>query len=155
MLNTIDHFQRRLDGHLRAQGLRGTQQRDLILRVFVAAPGHPSIDELLQRARDEDRRVGHATIYRTMKLFVEAGIANERRFADGATKYEATLEEAHHDHLICTSCGAIEEFEDAEIEARQEAIAAQSGFRLQHHKMELYGLCPRCQGAAAAPGLRT
>ena len=85
-----------------------------------------------------------ATVYRTMKLLVEAGIAHERRFEDSLTCYERADAE-HHDHLICTACNKIIEFEDPEIEERQEAVAAKYGFRISNHRLELYGLCAECQ----------
>lgn len=143
-MNSPDTFQSRLDEFLRRRGLKATQQRELILRAFVAAGTHLSVEELWNAVRRLDPGIGHATIYRTVRLFVDAGLANERRFADGASKYEPAGVEEHHDHLICTRCGRIVEFEDAEIERRQDVIAERFGYRLAHHKMELYGLCPTC-----------
>ncbi|MFT5687168.1 MAG: Fur family ferric uptake transcriptional regulator, partial [Myxococcota bacterium] len=82
-----------------------------------------------------------ATIYRTMKLFTEAGIAHERRFGDGQTRYEPVIQGEHHDHLICDECGLIVEFEDPVIEARQDTIAAENGFRLTSHRHDIFGCC--------------
>ncbi len=88
-----------------------------------------------------DSRVGYATVYRTMKMLSEGGMANELHFGDGATRYEIADDDAHHDHLICVECGNIVEFEEPLIEELQERIATQYGFRITHHKHELYGQC--------------
>jgi Fur family transcriptional regulator, ferric uptake regulator len=128
------------------KGLKSTRQRDLILDTFFAAQGHLSVEELWGRVRTTDARVSVATVYRTMKLLAEAGLAHARNFGDGQTRYEAAVGKHHHDHLICTRCGAIVEFEDDRIEHLQDAVARRHGFRVTSHKMELYGLCRTCQG---------
>jgi Fur family ferric uptake transcriptional regulator len=130
------------------QGLRTTEQRKLIIDTFFSGPEHVSIDELLERVRSADPRVGYATVYRTMKMLSDGGIAYERRFGDGFTRYELADEEAHHDHLICIECGNIQEFEEPLIEELQDRIAARYGFEVHHHKHELYGRCADCQRAA-------
>jgi Fur family ferric uptake transcriptional regulator len=86
-----------------------------------------------------------ATVYRTMKLLSESGLAHARNFGDGQTRYEAAVGKHHHDHLICTRCGTIVEFENDRIETMQEAVARKHGFKVTSHKMELYGLCRNCQ----------
>ena len=141
--------QERLSGYMRAHGLKLTRQRELILKTFLDARKHIAVDELLREVRRRDSGVGHATVYRTMKLFVEAGIATERNFSEGASRYEPADEhgDGHHDHLICSRCSRITEFENPEIEALQLAVAARYGFRLLDHKMELYGICPDCLAA--------
>jgi Fur family ferric uptake transcriptional regulator len=88
-----------------------------------------------------------ATVYRTMKLLAEAGLAHARNFGDGQTRYEAAVGKHHHDHLICTQCGTIVEFEDDRIESLQDAVARKHGFKVTSHKMELYGICKSCQRA--------
>ncbi len=136
----------RLVAYMKANGLKLTRQREEILEAFLGAHKHVGVEELLGLVRAKQPGIGHATVYRTMKLFVDSGIATERHFSDGATLYEPeTDEHDHHDHLICTSCGKIVEFEDERIEDLQEAVAKQMGFVLTHHKMELYGLCGDCQ----------
>lgn len=129
------------------RGLKSSRQRDLIAEVFFQAAGHLKVEELLERVRAVDARVGQATVYRTMKLLTECGLAQPRQFGDGHTRYEPTLphDDEHHDHLICTRCQQIVEFVDREIERLQEQIAARHGFTLSDHKMELYGLCAGCQ----------
>jgi Fur family ferric uptake transcriptional regulator len=131
------------------QGLRTTEQRKVIIDTFFSTPEHVSIDELLERVRSADPRIGYATVYRTMKMLSDGGIAHERRFGDGFTRYELADEEAHHDHLICIECGNIQEFEEPLIEELQDRIAARYGFEVHHHKHELYGRCADCQKTAA------
>jgi Fur family ferric uptake transcriptional regulator len=127
------------------KGLRSTDQRRLIVETFFATESHVSIEELLADVRAKDPRVGYATVYRTLKLLTECGVAHERRFGDGLTRYELADDESHHDHLICLECGLIVEFEEPRVEAIQDEICAQHGFILKSHRHEMYGLCPRCQ----------
>jgi Fur family transcriptional regulator, ferric uptake regulator len=128
------------------KGLKSTRQRDIILEAFLASDRHLSIEELCQQVRQEHPNIGYATVYRTLKLFAESGIAREIQFGDGQTRYEHADEGEHHDHLICTRCGAITEFHNDVVEAIQDEIAASHGFVIKYHKMELYGHCPRCKG---------
>jgi Fur family ferric uptake transcriptional regulator len=132
--------------YLAKQGLKSTRQRDLILDEFLRAGSHLSTEELYLRLRRKHPSIGYATVYRTLKLFAECGIAEERHFGDGQTRYESTSGEAHHDHLICTVCGAIIEFENPRIEQLQEEVAREHGFRIASHRLELYGKCSGCAG---------
>jgi Fur family ferric uptake transcriptional regulator len=135
-----------LSEYLSGQGLKYTRQRDEILRVFVEAGKHLSAEELYERVKKTDPRIGYATVYRTLKLLSGAGLAEERRFEDGFTRYEyRTADGRHHDHLICTGCGRIIEFANEQIEALQQSVAKKNGFQVQSHKLELYGLCSDCQ----------
>jgi Fur family ferric uptake transcriptional regulator len=131
---------------LAEHGLKSTRQRSTIVETFLAVEGHISVEELLARVRGEDPRISQATVYRTMKLLTEAGLAHARQFGEGQTRYEPAEGREHHDHLICTSCGAIVEFENERIERLQHDEARRHGFVLHHHKMELYGLCRSCAG---------
>ena len=131
--------------YVRAHGLKSTQQRDLIVELFLRSSGHISIDDLLSKVRRKNPKVGYATVYRTLKLLTECGVAFERRFGDGLTRYELADEESHHDHLICVECQSIIEFEEPRIERIQEEVAEQHGFRLLSHKHEMYGVCASCQ----------
>lgn len=133
-----------LNRYIAKHGLKSTRQRTLILEIFYSAGGHMSAEELLERVRAEDPKISQATVYRTLRLLTECGLAEARNFGDGQTRYEIASDD-HHDHLICTQCGDIVEFEDPEIEALQERVARAHGFQLTHHKMELYGICPRCR----------
>ncbi|TAL17359.1 transcriptional repressor [bacterium] len=130
--------------HIKGKGLRWTQQRDAILKAFLHADAHLSAEELYGLVRKNCPEMGFATVYRCMNLFVEAGIAKERRFDEERVRYEPAVMAEHHDHLICTKCGRILEFEDERIEKLQESIAKAKGFCVTHHRMELYGLCPKC-----------
>lgn len=131
--------------YLRENGLNTTKQREAIVDHFLRSEEHVSIDELLSRVRKKHPRVGYATVYRTLRLLVESGLASERQFRDGQTRYEVAG--AHHDHLICEACNLILEFESEEIERLQEEVARKlGGFRVLRHKHELYCLCPKLQG---------
>ena len=130
---------------LRDRNLNTTQQRELIVDMFLRSHEHVSIDELLARVRKKNSKVGYATVYRTLKLLLDSGLASSRQFDDGQTRYEVAG--AHHDHLICVKCSLILEFENDEIERLQERMAAElGGFRVLRHKHELYCLCPKEQG---------
>jgi len=130
---------------LRARNLNTTQQRELIVDAFLRLREHVSIDDLLARVRRKSANVGYATVYRTLRLLVDSGLATARQFDDGQTRYEVAG--AHHDHLICVKCGLILEFENDEIERLQEQMAKSlGGFRVLRHKLELYCLCPKAQG---------
>ncbi len=143
---SLDHFRELLAAHMAKRGLRSTDQRRLIVETFFHSPNHVSIEELLAQVRAQDPKVGYATVYRTLKLLTECGVAYERRFGgDGLTRYELADDSSHHDHLICVECGAITEFEEPKIEALQEEIATRYGFDLVSHKHEMYGICPACQ----------
>jgi len=133
-----------LSEYLAGQRLKSTSQRETILTVFVEAGQHLSAEELCALVRKKYPRIGFATVYRTLKLLAAAGLAQERRFEDGYTRFEHTNPDSHHDHLICTKCGAILEFENKRIEALQQDIARRNGFQVLNHKLELYGLCKKC-----------
>ncbi len=135
-----------LSDYLAVKKLKSTSQRDTILNVFVEAGRHLSAEELYARVKKSHPGIGYATVYRTLKLLADAGLAQERRFEDGFTRYEHASQDAHHDHLICTRCGAIIEFENERIEALQQDVARKNRFKVQSHKLELYGLCAVCQG---------
>ena len=138
-----DRFARFKD-HLRRQHLKSTAQRDTIAKVFLDTQRHISVEELYLEVKRRNPRIGYATVYRTLKLLTECGLAAERHFRDGEARYESA-EKSHHDHLICESCGRIVEFEEPRIETLQQDIAKRLGFRFTGHKMELYGLCRDCQ----------
>jgi len=129
---------------LREKGLKFTRQRDEIVRVFMASGSHLSVDEVYQRVRQRNPRIGYATVYRTPKLMAESGWASSCQFGDRMSRFEHRAEGEHHDHLICLVCGKIVEFESERIEALQFRIARQEGFRIFDHKLELYGHCSTC-----------
>ncbi len=127
------------------KGLKSTRQRETILDEFLRLGSHISTEELYLRLRRKNPRIGYATVHRTLKLFAECGIAEQRHFGDGQTRYEASDLNEHHDHLICVTCGKIVEFEDQRIERLQEEVAGQHGFSIERHRLELYGCCELCR----------
>ncbi len=144
-LTVSDLVGKELSAYLSAKGLRSTTQRDAILKLFIQAGRHLSAEELHARVRKEHPGISYATVYRTLRLLTEAGLAVESRFADRFVRYEYKGEGSHHDHLICTGCGRIVEFENDGIEALQVDVAKENGFIVQSHKLEIYGLCSRCR----------
>ena len=122
-----------------AKGLRMTEQRRVIAQVLEGAVDHPDVEELYARATDMDPNISIATVYRTVKLFEEAGILDKLEFGDGRARYEPADRE-HHDHLIDLATGEVIEFVDPEIEALQDKIARKLGYKLKGHRLELYGV---------------
>jgi Fur family ferric uptake transcriptional regulator len=158
-MDALDEARARLELHMQQKGLKHTRQREEILEAFFALGGHASIEELLTHVQSRMPGVGYATVYRSMRLFVEAGVADERHFDGGQTRFEPVMSAEHHDHLICSTCGTIFEFEDPTIEERQAAVAAAYGLRVTSHRHEIYGTClqpetcvHRSSKAAAAAG---
>ena len=122
-----------------AKGLRITEQRRVIARILSESEDHPDVETLHSRASAIDPKISIATVYRTVRLFEEAGILARHEFGDGRARYEAASDE-HHDHLIDVETGKVVEFVDEELEALQRQIAEKLGFRLVDHRMELYGV---------------
>jgi Fur family ferric uptake transcriptional regulator len=143
--------ERALSRAIAERGLRRSRQRDLVARAFFAMGGHVPVDSLVSRVRQLEPAIGVATVYRTMKLLAELGLAVPRDFGDGRARYEpASHRHGHsHDHLVCTGCGAIVEFESHRIEALQLRLARRHGFEVQRRHVELYGRCAACRGAKA------
>src|SRR5262245_66463919 len=116
--------------HIQKQGLKRTAQRDLILDVFLRTEGHVSGEDLYQLVRAQDSTIGQTTVYRTLRLLTDAGLAREVRFGDGRAHYEHNYKQQHHDHMICSECGKIIEFYSTELEAIQTAMAVMLKFQL-------------------------
>jgi Fur family ferric uptake transcriptional regulator len=129
----------RLENLCIEKGMRMTEQRRVIARVLSEAHDHPDVEELHRRAHAVDKHISIATVYRTVRLFEEAGILTRHDFRDGRSRYEEASE-THHDHLIDMKSGKVVEFVDPEIEKLQEAIARRLGYRLVDHRLELYGI---------------
>lgn len=130
----------------RRAGLKITNQRKSICQVFFAQEGHQSAEDILKQVRALDPNVSLATVYRTLKLLQGYGLATAHNFQEGQSLFEPCFDDGdHHDHLICTQCGTIIEFVNQEIERLQERVAKEHGFSITNHRMELYGLCQRCQ----------
>jgi Fur family ferric uptake transcriptional regulator len=142
----VEQLRARLNDYMQRHGLRSTEQRRVVTELFFASDGHLSIEDLLEKVRVEEPGIGYATVYRTLKLLKDCGLAFERHFGDGVSRYEVAWEDEHHDHLICVECQKIVEFEDEEIERLQRAVAEKHGFKLVRHKLELYAECadPNC-----------
>jgi Fur family ferric uptake transcriptional regulator len=121
------------------RGMRMTDQRRVVARVLSQSQDHPDVEELYRRSAAVDPHISIATVYRTVRLFEEAGVVEKHDFGDGRSRYEE-LTDDHHDHLIDTKSGKVIEFYDEEIEKLKEAIAARLGYRLIGHKLELYGV---------------
>ena len=133
------------------KGLKNTPQRRLITDVFFSTENHVSTEDLYDLVRKVDTSIGQATVYRTLRLLCEAGLAKEFHFGDGIARYEPTDGDDHHDHLICTQCGKNIEVIDETIEKNQVKLAAKHGFKLISHRMYLYGLCADCRGVSEKP----
>ncbi len=131
--------------YLRQHDYKLTPQRELILDTFLSVGGHPAPEELYNEVKKRDPSVGQATVYRTVKLLSQAGIAKELHFGDGLTRYEHKLGQTHHDHLICERCGKNIEVVDETIEKLQDKLAEKHGFVLTGHRMYLYGICKECR----------
>lgn len=132
------------------KGLRMTEQRRVIARVLSRADDHPDAEELHRRANEVDRGISLATVYRTVRLFEDAGIIERHDFRDGRSRYEESPED-HHDHLIDMNSGEVVEFYDEEIEKLQEAIARRLGYKLIDHRLELYGVKLKDGGRGSTP----
>lgn len=124
------------------RGMRMTEQRRVIARILEQAGDHPDVEELHRRSAAVDPRISISTVYRTVKLFEDAGVIERHDFRDGRSRYE-TVPDEHHDHLINIKTGDVIEFHSPEIEALQEAIAQKYGFKLVGHRLELYGIAVR------------
>lgn len=131
--------------HIQKAGLRKTAQRDLILEVFLRTEEHLSSEDLYWLVQKDDPTVGHTTVYRTLKLLTEAGLAREVRLGDGRTYYEHHHDHEHHDHMICTECGKVIEFFSPELEEMQDLMAEKYNFKPTHHSLRILGFCEECQ----------
>jgi len=128
-----------IEAQCAAKGMRMTEQRRVIARVLADAADHPDVEELYRRCAEVDRNISISTVYRTVKLFEDAGIIERHDFRDGRSRYEPAPEE-HHDHLIDLRSGRVIEFRSEEIEEMQRLIAERLGYRLVDHRLELYAL---------------
>ena len=141
---------------LSQSGLKSTRQRDRIVHAFFDAGRHVSAEELYHRIRTQDPSIGLVTVYRTLKLLREAGLATGRQFGDAYTRFDPSPTDRPHDHLICTRCGKIQEFADDNLHALREKVARSRGFTVTEHRLELYGFCRECarlnRGRAARNG---
>jgi Fur family ferric uptake transcriptional regulator len=145
----IDNNLEKLNSYIEKKGLRNSTARDVIAKEFFKTKDHITIEDLLKKTRKINPKIGIATVYRTINLLQECGLAVRRDFNTGIVAFEPQSTR-HHDHLICTSCGLIIEFFFEEIEQNQEKVAQKYGFVLKNHKMELYGICKNCRKSPAS-----
>ena len=138
-----------LRGHLKRSGLKQTAQREVVLKALLEGPRYVTMDELVASVQKKDRGIGYSTVYRCMKLFCECALAKEHHFLYGKTCFEHSLDDAAHDYLICKQCGRVQEFSNPLIQAVQEKVTSELDFKLQEHRVELYGVCSSCQGPVA------
>jgi Fur family transcriptional regulator, ferric uptake regulator len=146
----VHPFVRLFGRYLREQGLPVTQQREAVADAVFATDEHLSVDDIERRLRQAGERIGKATIYRTLDLLVKSRLVQEHDFGEGFKRYEHRLSrQPDHDHLICLECGGVTEVKSPELRALQDRVARETGFRPSRHKLEIYGLCARCQAAGA------
>ena len=143
---TIDKQLALLRAHLKRSGLKQTAQREVVLKALLEGSRYVTMDELVGAVQKRDKGIGYSTVYRCMKLFSECGLAKEHHFLYGKTCFEHSLDEASHDYLICKQCGRVQEFSNPLIQAVQEKVSRELDFKLQEHRVELYGVCSTCQG---------
>ena len=132
-----------LNDYLARQALKQTRQRKVVVEEFLRVDRHIDAEDLHNIVRKRDPRVGLATVYRTLNLLKEAGLADQKSFRDGRSVFEVHRPDHHHDHLVCLDCGRVMEFENAQIEQLQAQVATELGFQLTGHRLDLYGKCIR------------
>jgi Fur family ferric uptake transcriptional regulator len=131
--------------HLRNNGMLVSGQREQILDIFLKIEEHPTINDIYDLVRKKHPQIGLATVYRTMKVICDAGLARETDFGGGIRRFEHKYKHQHHDHLICLNCGSIIEVLNPEIEKLQENLAKKHRFKALRHRMEIFGLCKNCK----------
>jgi Fur family ferric uptake transcriptional regulator len=145
----------RIEATLREHGVRLTAPRRTILDSALRMRGHFTAEELLERMRSHGLPASKATVYRTLSLLVDMGLLEPREFERGSLRYEAVAGHDHHDHMICTGCGAVHEFVDPEIERLQDIACERFGFRMLGHSHRIFGLCARCVARGREPAAGT
>jgi len=133
-----------LEQYISENKLKITKQRRAVLKVFLECKNHVSVEELYNIVLKTEPKIGLATVYRTLALLTKSGLALEMDFGDGQKRYESSYKSVHHDHMLCTECGKILEFNHPLIEKYQEEVAKQKNFKITSHKLALFGLCQDC-----------
>jgi len=131
--------------HLKRVGLKRTEQRDTILRTFLDTRDHLSTDELSRLVKKKDESIGFTTVYRTLKLLTECGLASEVAFNDGIARYEHQYQRRNHHHMVCTECGGSVEFFSAEIERIEQEVGRKNKYLPTRHTFQIYGICDKCR----------
>jgi Fur family ferric uptake transcriptional regulator len=132
--------------HLKRVGLKRTGQRDTILRIFLDTREHLSTDELYRLVRKKDAGIGFTTVYRTLKLLADCGLASEVDFRDGIARYEHQYQRRNHHHMVCTECGSSIEFFSPDIERIEQQMGRKHRYLTTRHSFQIYGVCEKCQG---------
>ncbi len=126
------------------EGLRHIEQRDRVLEIFLGTEKHVTVQELYDLVRKKRKGIGYATVARTVKLMCDSGICRQVDFGDGSLRYEHKYGHEHHDHLICLKCGKFEEIYSSKLEKIQDELVKKYGYVQEKHKLDIFGLCPRC-----------
>lgn len=134
-----------LDDFIRSQGLRHSSQREIVVNTFLSVEGHVSVEELHKLVGRKAPEIGYTTVYRTMKLLSKLGLCGTVDFGDGTVRFEHEYGHRHHDHLICTGCGACVEVLNPRIEKLQNMLACRHGFTPASHTLKIYGFCEKCR----------
>jgi len=137
--------------HLKRVGLKRTGQRDVILRAFLDTRDHLSTDELYRLVKKKDERIGFTTVYRTLKLLAECGLASEVAFNDGIARYEHQYQRRNHHHMVCTECGSSVEFFSPGIERIEQEIGRKNKYTPTRHTFQIYGICEKCRRKTKRP----
>ena len=133
-----------LENFIAQNNLKVTRQRRSVLKTFLESKDHVSAEELYRAVSETEPKIGLATVYRTLALLTQSGLATELDFGDGHKRYEQNFGNFHHDHMICTKCNNIIEFNHPLIEKFQEDVAREHGFTISHHKLDMFGRCRNC-----------
>jgi len=139
----LESLLERIDSEIAAIGGKRSKSRTQVMEAFFRAGTHVTVEELTHVVRKQNRSVGYATVYRTVKLLARLDYVKELDFGDGLKRYESNLV-AHHDHLVCQECGMVFEFKEPKIETLQEKVAKKHGFRATMHRLDIYGYCRKC-----------
>lgn len=131
--------------YIRSKGLKETSQRNTILNAFLSAEEHLTAEDILRLVNKKKSKVGFATVYRTMKLITDSGVAQEVVFGDGISRFEHKYGHPHHHHLICTDCGEVTEFSSRKMEEVEKHILKKYSFRAESHHFKIFGLCQKCE----------
>lgn len=137
--------EQKLSDHVKSRGLKSSSQRNVVLEVMTRVNKHCTIEEIYDFCRKQNQEIGIATVYRTVRLLCDAGIARELRVSHDISRYEVVTDEKHHDHIVCVSCGRFVEIHSESIEKEQDRIAREQGFILTDHSHVLYGECSVCR----------
>ena len=135
----------RFRGHLRDHHQPVTRQRELVAQAVFLSDDHLSVEEIIRRLREQGEAVGTATVYRTLELLVEGGLARAHDFGEGFKRYEAMPAQTHHEHLICERCGRVVEFQNVQLERMLPIIADEHAYQHRRHRVEIYGVCGECR----------